>query len=210
MVNQISEEEFLKDPTISGEYYCFSEVYNPQFYTDELNSFLLILKPYLNEEQYQNIVRNSKVMYCLYPHYLLDDDIENDGSETKERIYAVVDNNFELIVSDDFGEPEFSKLTDGPFYSLQDLLSAVSNFINLIDDKMLDAELDIADALFATPYIEKSESNSTDHPKIRIPFSNDEKFGKYAGTYAQEVGGVSDDFIDDALGGDPDAYWNID
>ena len=35
-------------------------------------------------------------------------------------------------------------------------------------------------------------------------------YGKYAGTYAQDVEGYSDDVIDDAFDGDPDAYWNID
>ena len=35
-------------------------------------------------------------------------------------------------------------------------------------------------------------------------------FGKYAGTYAQDVAGFSDDVIDDVFEGDPEAYWNID
>ena len=35
-------------------------------------------------------------------------------------------------------------------------------------------------------------------------------YGRYAGTYAQDVMGYSDDVIDDAFEGDPDAYWNID
>lgn len=35
-------------------------------------------------------------------------------------------------------------------------------------------------------------------------------YGEYAGTYAQDVMGYSDDVIDDAFEGDPDAYWNID
>lgn len=35
-------------------------------------------------------------------------------------------------------------------------------------------------------------------------------YGAYVGTYAQDVMGYSDEFIDDVLGGDPDAYWNID
>lgn len=35
-------------------------------------------------------------------------------------------------------------------------------------------------------------------------------YGKYAGTYAQEIAGYSDEAIDIALDGDPDAYWNID
>lgn len=35
-------------------------------------------------------------------------------------------------------------------------------------------------------------------------------FGEYAGSYAQDVMGYSDDVINDAFEGDPDAYWNID
>jgi antitoxin component YwqK of YwqJK toxin-antitoxin module len=37
-----------------------------------------------------------------------------------------------------------------------------------------------------------------------------ESFGKYQGSYAQDKEGLSDNFIDDALDGDPDNYWNID
>lgn len=37
-----------------------------------------------------------------------------------------------------------------------------------------------------------------------------ESYGEYAGSYAQDVEGLSDDFINDVLDGDPDAYWNID
>lgn len=35
-------------------------------------------------------------------------------------------------------------------------------------------------------------------------------YGKYAGTYAQDVVEYSDEAINDAFDGDPDAYWNID
>ena len=35
-------------------------------------------------------------------------------------------------------------------------------------------------------------------------------YGDFAGTYAQDVEGYSDDVIYDAFEGDPDAYWNID
>ena len=37
-----------------------------------------------------------------------------------------------------------------------------------------------------------------------------ESYGEYAGNYAQDVEGLSDDFINDVLDGNPDAYWNID
>lgn len=36
------------------------------------------------------------------------------------------------------------------------------------------------------------------------------EYGKYRGSWAQDIEGLSDNFIDDALGGEPDAYWNID
>lgn len=35
-------------------------------------------------------------------------------------------------------------------------------------------------------------------------------YGEFAGSYAQDVMGFSDDVINDAFEGDPDAYWNID
>lgn len=35
-------------------------------------------------------------------------------------------------------------------------------------------------------------------------------YGEYAGCYAQDVMGYSDDVIGDAFDGEPDAYWNID
>lgn len=38
----------------------------------------------------------------------------------------------------------------------------------------------------------------------------DECEDEYAGTYAHDVAGFSDDDIDTIFDGDPDAYWNID
>ena len=35
-------------------------------------------------------------------------------------------------------------------------------------------------------------------------------YGEFAGSYAQDVMHISDDVINDAFEGDPDAYWNID
>lgn len=35
-------------------------------------------------------------------------------------------------------------------------------------------------------------------------------YSEFAGSYAQDVEGLSDNFINDALDGEPDAYWNID
>lgn len=36
------------------------------------------------------------------------------------------------------------------------------------------------------------------------------RFGEFGGTYVQDAAGFSDDEINDAFDGDPEAYWNID
>jgi hypothetical protein len=41
-------------------------------------------------------------------------------------------------------------------------------------------------------------------------FDEDYMPDEYAGTYAHDVAGMSDDDIDAALDGEPEAYWNID
>lgn len=41
-------------------------------------------------------------------------------------------------------------------------------------------------------------------------YNNDDSFGRYAGSYAQDEMGYSDDDIDTIFDGDPSAYWNID
>lgn len=41
-------------------------------------------------------------------------------------------------------------------------------------------------------------------------YEDEPTYEKYRGTYAQDVEGCDDDFIDDVLGGEPEAYWNID
>lgn len=39
---------------------------------------------------------------------------------------------------------------------------------------------------------------------------DDETYDEYNGTYVQDVEGWNDQMINDALDGEPDAYWNID
>lgn len=53
---------------------------------------------------------------------------------------------------------------------------------------------------FANLYDESNDSNYYDEPH----------YDKYAGTYAQDVAGFSDEEIDIIFDGEPDAYWNID
>jgi len=49
-----------------------------------------------------------------------------------------------------------------------------------------------------------------DHHSQQNDFANEKSYGKYSGSYAQDVEHWSDQEIDDAFGGDADAYWNID
>lgn len=41
-------------------------------------------------------------------------------------------------------------------------------------------------------------------------YEDETTYERYAGTYAQDEMGWSDDDIDNVLDGEPDAYWNID
>lgn len=41
-------------------------------------------------------------------------------------------------------------------------------------------------------------------------YEDESTYNNYNGTYVQDVEGWSDQMIDDALDGEPDAYWNID
>ena len=53
-----------------------------------------------------------------------------------------------------------------------------------------------------------TKTNITD--KNLSYYDYDEYEDEYAGTYAHDVEGYSDDDIDTIFDGDPDAYWNID
>lgn len=48
------------------------------------------------------------------------------------------------------------------------------------------------------------------HSFYRGSYDNARHYEEFAGSYAQDVMGYSDEDINDAFDGDPDAYWNID
>lgn len=56
----------------------------------------------------------------------------------------------------------------------------------------------------------EDEQQQEDYDDYDDYYDRRESYGEYAGSYAQDVEGLSDDFINDVLDGDPDAYWNID
>ena len=53
-------------------------------------------------------------------------------------------------------------------------------------------------------YDDEYDNNYDDYPV------ENENFSEYRGTYASDVAGLSDDFINNVLDGEPEAYWNID
>lgn len=58
---------------------------------------------------------------------------------------------------------------------------------------------------------DEEDVDYTDEPECDSYMSDyGTNYGEYAGTYAQDVMGYSDDVINDAFDGEPDAYWNID
>lgn len=77
-----------------------------------------------------------------------------------------------------------------------------------------DAELRENESFFAFDYWDSYGypvfSNPNGCGPERDDYDDESSYGQYAGSYAQEVMGYSDDEIDDIFDGDPDAYWNID
>lgn len=63
----------------------------------------------------------------------------------------------------------------------------------------------VSDAEFYSSNRVERDSFDSEHSSGRV-----ERYEKYAGTWAQDIEDLSDDFIDGAFGGEPDAYWNID
>ena len=70
---------------------------------------------------------------------------------------------------------------------------------------------DVAQIVVLSEILGKDEAQEYDRSSNNC-YDDDYRtsYGEYAGTYAQDVEGYSDDVIDDAFDGDPEAYWNID
>ena len=60
------------------------------------------------------------------------------------------------------------------------------------------------------PYWEEPRHYSRDRHYDPYPYSGSDCEDEYAGTYAHDVAGFSDEDIDTIFDGEPDAYWNID
>lgn len=80
------------------------------------------------------------------------------------------------------------------FYISQDTMDNLTEINSefIVDDQMLEILEDKSNRVYRREYVERPS------------------YGKYAGSYAQDYEGLSDNFIDDVLDGFEDAYWNID
>lgn len=68
---------------------------------------------------------------------------------------------------------------------------------------------DLLDQHMLEPDFDDDEDGDEDYGR-NYDYYERQHYDEYAGTYVQEVMGWSDEMIDDALDGEPDAYWNID
>lgn len=77
----------------------------------------------------------------------------------------------------------------------------------------------LMDALFESRRIWNLDRDSYDEFESEDYYNSDEydsnyeekpSYGRYSGSWAQDVEGYSDDDIDTIFDGDPSAYWNID
>lgn len=87
--------------------------------------------------------------------------------------------------------------------AIEKLLSVEPNYIFLNTTKsLLELKFEKApDFMKGKSTIDNTADDFSNYPQ---------EASDYDGTWAHDVFGLSDDFISDALDGDPDAYWNID
>lgn len=150
---------------------------------------LFSLKSY--DSGYCVVNHNGKVI-IPYGEYAIIDGFTNGYARVKKnRKYGIVNTKGEIVLP-----VEYDNIWS--FYHRTELKST-----RIIMKGMDNLRFD-----FATGKLNEPNINH-----IRQYNANDDygrHYGEYAGTYAQDVMGYSDDVINDAFDGEPEAYWNID
>jgi len=137
----------------------------------------------------QGLSENGEVVVCTFKDFerdqksqrLISIDIADDDSDTKELVESIT------------------------------IKFADSSVKELPLNRKLDTPIFYDGNRFRV-YVSPSEYNM-DEEEYEDDYCEDDydrSHGRYAGSWAQDVEGLSDDFIDDVLDGEPDAYWNID
>ena len=130
----------------------------------------------------------------------------------------IFENEIEIYISyqtiDDVGEDVAKTVVFGSMITSDMKIANLSKPISLDNIISLNmGEIDwywFSDRFPNENYQEDEESYIINKSNFYENDYNNESFGKYQGSYAQDTEGLSDNFIDDALDGDPDNYWNID
>lgn len=80
------------------------------------------------------------------------------------------------------------------------------------DTKVIKDGVELRFNLFDLEFVEEVEDDEEYYEEEpNYPdYEEDRHFGRYAGSYAQDDMGYSDEEIDTIFDGDPSAYWNID
>lgn len=120
-----------------------------------------------------------------------------NNKETKEVSIQIFKNFFESISDEELSYIDITEdnVSDGLYEYDSDI-----NKVHYLDFYQIGA--DEMENIINKDYYD--EPNTYDYQE------NDSLYGRYAGSYAQDEMGYSDDDIDTIFDGDPSAYWNID
>ena len=156
---------------------------------------------------YQDIfIVKDKAVAKLDTGYFIIDLINKESIEVKYDDVSKLNDDYLLVLKK---KPQ----TDVERFSYGYRSQKPINYYGVID---LKGKV-VIDAIFSeisinNPNPEKEEDEEIDsfNELDNSYYEDTPSYGRYAGTYAQDEAGLSDDAIDEALEGDPDAYWNID
>ena len=170
--------------------------------------------------------RGNIVLECLFANIAVSDDKELFTLKSYDSGYCVVDRNGNKIVQ--YGE---YNIIDGYTRGYARVKKGKKwGIIDADGNVILPIEYDEIWYFYNKPKLNSTRVKKNGHNGLRFNFAtgklNEAKFdhprhyntkdnscshyGEFAGSYAQDVAGYSDDVLNDAFDGEPDAYWNID
>ena len=128
----------------------------------------------------------------------------NFGKYKDKTLLEVAKTNFSYI--------EWCLLNVDRFYVSKNLLERLADRFkrSKVSENVLNAVAAKHRKLLKLEKEQEKEDNRYNEPDGWYNYNERDTYGQYRGSYAQDVEGLSDNFINDVLGGEPDAYWNID
>lgn len=156
----MKDQIYMDDSEFNAAHYYFNQIIYPESYQHILEIILLRKKPFLNDIEYQNLVKNSMAMFSISRFY--------GKTYSGSREYAQIGNRIEIICFNDFNEPELSKLLDGPFNSFQELKSAFNVFLEAVENQ------NIIDFYSQDDNSQYDESNCDKREELDDDFENED------------------------------------